>query len=59
MEVMEEAIAGGTWDKFVAPEGSNDDPKFPRNNKSDPVDLKAGEFAEIKIRAYHSVHNSL
>lgn len=56
---MEAAITAGTWDDFVKPEGPNDPPKFPRNNKSDPVDLKAGEFAEISIQAFHSVHNSL
>lgn len=56
---METAISSGEWDRFVRPEGPNDPPKFPRNNKSDTVDLKVGEFAEISIKAYHSVHNSL
>lgn len=59
MDLMEAAIGAGEWSRFVKPEGPNDPPKFPRNNKSEPVDLKAGEFAEISISAFHSVHNSL
>jgi len=56
---METAIAEGNFVQFVRPQGKNDDPKFPRNYKSDPIDMKAGEFAEITIKAFHSVHNSL
>jgi len=43
MEVMDNAIAAGTWTSFVRPVTAKNEQKFPRNNKSDPIDLKVGE----------------
>ena len=58
-QLLARKIKDGEWDDFIKPPSLDEPDRFPRAYSSLEMPLDANTYVPIKVKAVHSVHNSL